>query len=186
MVDITYENLPAGIPADTDIFPTQKPGGVTQKYTLDDIRIAMRAAAEAHSSADYTMLAVTSTPEKLNGYDAADTAVGITATLVPTAGSNTASFVINADKDGVYRVTFNIEVESNTNESIDFVLNVNGFPTEFKTGIDLNNAATDRGNAGINTFLTVVATDVIEMYINTDGSNMDILIDSLTFTAQRI
>ena len=183
MADITYENLPSGTPLATDIIPNQKPGGVTQQYTLDDVAVFGRALAEIHSDTDYTMSGVTTTPEKLNGYDASLTSVGITTTLVPTAGSNTASFTI--DKAGIYRVTFQIEVESNTNESIDFVLNVDGTPTPFKTGVDLNNAATDRGSAGINTFIDLTIGQVVEMYVNTDGASMDIVIDSLTMTCKK-
>jgi len=183
MADITYEGLPTGLPADTDIIPSQVPGGQTQGYTLADVGTHNRALAEAHSDADYTMLGVTATPEKLNGYDASLTSVGITTTLIPTAGSNTSSFTI--DKAGIYRVTLSIEVESTTNESIDFIINVDGVPTPFKTGVDLRNNVIDRGSAGVNTFMSFTVGQVIETYINTDGGNMDILIDSLTMTIKK-
>lgn len=186
MADQTISGLPVGSPLLTDEFAIQKTGGgLNEKYTLDAIRVALRAIAEAHSNADYTM-SVTSTPAKLIGYDASLTAIGITSTLTPNAGSNEAKFTINADKDGVYRVTFNIEVESSTNESIDFIVNIDGVPTEFKTGIDLSNASIDIGSAGINCFLDLTAGQEVEMYINSDGAAMSVLIDSLTFTAQRV
>lgn len=187
MALIQISNLPVILPAETDDLVAQQTGaGTTGTYKLSDIANLRRALAEAHSSADYTMTGVTPTPVPLNGYDASLISVGVTATLTPTAGSNTANFTVNAGKDGIYRVTMSIEVFSNTNESIDFILNINGVPTEFKTGVDLSDNAIDIGSASINTFVSLVATDVVEIYINSDGATMSILIDSLTFTLEKV
>lgn len=188
MADKQINGLPVGAPEATDEFAIQKTGGgLNYKYTLANIRTALRAVAEVHSNADYTMTGVTTTPEKLNGYDAALTVIGIGATLTPTAGSNTALFTIDPNKDDPYRITFNIEVQcTNKNDSIDFVLYIDGVATEFKTGVDLSNAAIDIGSAGMNAILPLTAGQTVEMWINTDGATMDILIDSLTFTIQRL
>lgn len=188
MADKTISGLPVGSPVDTDEFVIQKTGaGVNEKYTLDAIRVAIRAVAEAHSASDQTQAGITTTPVELEGYTDSGTAAGITVTLTPSGTSNRASFTVNAGKDGPYRITFNIDITSAINENIDFVIYVNGAPTNFKASVDLNNAAIDKGTAGINTFISLVAGDVVEVFANSDGAVItSMLIDSLTFTAQRV
>ena len=189
MADVTINGLPSGSPTDLDEIEMQTAsGGLSFKSTLGAVVTARQALAEAHSNTDFTHSNVTGTAIPLEGYDSSLTSVGVTTTLTPVSTSNTAKFTINSGKDGIYRVTFNIDVASNITESIDFVLYV-GNPavaTEFKAGVDFSNAATDAGTSSINTFVDVVSGDEIEMFVSSDGTTFtDLLIDSLTFTCER-
>jgi len=185
MADSDFEGLPTGSPLGTDIIASQVPGGATQQYTLDEVSVYRSAIGEMHSNADYTQTNIDTAGVKLNGYDASLTAVGITTTLTSTDTSNTGEFTIN--KDGTYRVTFNIEVGNTSNDNFDFVLRLNGVATPFKASIDMRNSAIDSGSAGLNTFLAIVDTDTIEIYVNHDGAGTEsLLVDSLTFTAERV
>jgi len=185
MADKQISGLDVGTPEETDEMVVQKTGGgLNVKYTVETLLGVLRAVGELHSNADHTMAGVTTTPTPLVGFDASDIAIGITTTLTPDSGSNRGSFT--ADKDGTYRITVNIECESTTNDNIDIILNIDGVPTEFKAGINLSNAAIDSGSAGINAMIPLVTNNVVEIYLNCDGTTMDILIDSLTFTAQKV
>lgn len=187
MADKTISGLPVGAPELLDEFAVQRTGGgVNVKMTLKSIGQALNAYGEAHSDTDHVHGPVTTTPIKLQGYDASLTAVGITVVLTPAGGSNTAAFIANLN--GTYRFTFTVDVKSPaTNENVDFVLNVDEVPTPFKASIDMSNASVDGGVASVNTFITVTAGQVVEIYTNSDGATFnDLLIDSLTFTAEKV
>ena len=136
MADKQISGLAEGTPENTDEMVVQKTGGgLNVKYTVETLLGVLRAVGELHSNADFTMVGVTTTPTPLVGFDASDVAIGITTTLTASGASNRGSFT--ADKDGTYRITVNLECQSTANDNIDIVLNVDGVPTEFKAGINL-------------------------------------------------
>lgn len=187
MVDKTINDLALGAPDLTDELVVQRTGGgANVKYAIDALRASLRAAAEAHADADQNQAGITTTPVPLEGYTDSETSTNVTTTIIPSGTSNRATFTIDPGKDDIYRVTFNIDITSTTNENIDFVIYVNDVATNFKASVDLSNAAIDKGTASINTFILLAVGDVVEMYANSDGATMDILIDSITFTIQRL
>ena len=183
MANVKISDIVPGTPVQDDELELQRVGGgASYRTSIAAISAAARSLGEAHSTGDYTMGAVT-TATPLLGFDVSEVGIGLTVTLTPDAGSNRASFTV--DKNDVYAVDCSLEVFSNIKESIDLIININGVPTTFKTGIDLTQNAIDIGNATIHALINLTAGDVVEMYINTDGASMDILIDSVSFTCKR-
>jgi len=186
MADVKISDIVLGSPLETDDVELQRGGGgASLRASLKDIRDSRKAAGEAHSTADYTMSGVTTSPTPVIGYDVSEVDDGITVTLTADSGSNRASFTVDAAKADVYNIDVSIEAESNKSENIDVILYKNAVATSFKAGINLSNANIDSGSASISAMMNLDVGDLVEVYINTDGSTMDILIDSISFRINR-
>jgi hypothetical protein len=119
----------------------------------------------------------TATPEKMTEFLANGVANGMT----PAYASNQITIV----HDGVYHVSFNLSFEGTTGETFQFALRKDGVEVSPHMSFHRKTSAADVGSGGFADNLTLVAGEVLTVWVETDQAGSPVWVEA-QLSAHRI